>query len=343
MFFQRDDLQKALDILQHAHRVFCICHRGPDGDAIGSLLGVGLLIENALGKSVTFHCIDDVPDTFLWLPGAERVQGVPDVTEKDAIVFVDCAEPHLTEMHFARPTFFDGSIPSVNIDHHPSNPLFGSVNFVVPNASSACEIVLYLADAFRWSFTPDIATCILTGVYTDTGGLLHSNTSPRVYRTAARLLREGAHHQGMVQTVFRTVKMSTLKLWGRVLENIVVTEGAGAVAAVRQGDFKAAGAAYSDLTNAIDYVNAVPGMRFSLILSERDGKVKGSLRTLCDDIDVSVMASRFGGGGHRKAAGFSLPGQLKPELRWTVVAPSAPQEVAGGGGGASSDGTVGGS
>lgn len=338
MFFPRDDLTKAKDILQHAHHVFCICHRGPDGDAIGSLLGMGLFIENALQKNVTFHCSDDVPDMFLFLPGAERIQGVPAVTVNDAIVFLDCAEPKLTEMHETNPQFFDGSIPSINIDHHPSNPLFGSVNFVIPDASSACEIIVHLADAFSWSFTPNIATCLLTGMYTDTGGLLHSNTSSQVYRTVARLLHEGGRHQCMVQTIFRTVKICTLKLWGRVLENIVVTEDGGAVAAVRQGDFKAAGAKYSDLTNAIDYVNAVPGMRFSLILSERDGKVKGSLRTLCDDIDVSAMASRFGGGGHRKAAGFSVVGNLKQELRWTVVPHSSDHDGVGGGGLASSPG-----
>lgn len=333
MIFHRDDCTLAHDILQRANRVFCICHRGPDGDAIGSLLGVGLFMENALKKEVTFHCTDEVPGSFLFLPGAQRVQGVPEITEKDAIVFVDCAEPKLTEMHESHPEFFNGRVPSINIDHHPSNPLFGTVNFVVPDASSACEIVVGLADALGWTFTPDIATCLLTGVYTDTGGLLHSNTSPRVYRTVARLLREGACHQNIVQMVFRTVKMSTLKLWGRVLENILVTEEGGAVAAVRQGDFKAAGADYSDLTNAIDYVNAVPGMRFSLILSERDGMVKGSLRTLCEDIDVSAMASRFGGGGHRKAAGFSLSGKLKSDVRWTVVPKSRDYDNRGGGAG----------
>ena len=160
---------------------------------------------------------------------------------------------------------------------------------------------------------------MVTGVYTDTGGLLHSNTKPDVYRTVARLLRAGARRQMIVTSVFRTAKLSTLKLWGRVLEKIAVTEEGGAISAVTEGDFRATGADYAELTGAIDYVNAVPGMRFSLVLSERDGKVKGSLRTLRDDVDVSAMAGRFSGGGHKKAAGFALDGKLKPELRWKVV------------------------
>ena len=122
--------------------------------------------------------------------------------------------------------------------------------------------------------------------------------------------------------VFRTAKLSTLRLWGRVLEHITLTKEGGAISAITQGDFRATGAEYSELTGAIDYVNAVPGMRFSLILSERDGIVKGSLRTLRDDVDVAKMASKFSGGGHRKAAGFSVPGTLQPEVRWKVVEPS---------------------
>ncbi|PIR53697.1 hypothetical protein COU75_04635, partial [Candidatus Peregrinibacteria bacterium CG10_big_fil_rev_8_21_14_0_10_42_8] len=166
---------------------------------------------------------------------------------------------------------------------------------------------------------PEVATCLLTGVYTDTGGLLHSNTTVQVYRAVARLLRAGAHQQVIVNSVFRTAKLSTLKLWGRLLEKISITDEGGAISAVTKGDFAATGAHYSELTGAIDYLNAVPGMRFSMILSERDGKVKGSLRTLRDDVDVAEMASKFDGGGHKKAAGFALQGKLKPEVRWKVV------------------------
>ncbi|MBT4585258.1 hypothetical protein HOC67_00005 [Candidatus Peregrinibacteria bacterium] len=165
----------------------------------------------------------------------------------------------------------------------------------------------------------DIATCLLTGVYTDTGGLLHSNTTSQVYRTVARLLRVGARQQQIVTHVFRTAKLSTLKLWGRVLEKINLTSEGGAISAVTKGDFRATGAHHSELTGAIDYINAVPGMKFSLLLSERGDIVKGSLRTLRDDIDVAKMAGKFQGGGHRKAAGFSLPGSLQPEVRWKVV------------------------
>ncbi len=315
----RDQAQAILRTLEKAQRVVCICHRGPDGDAIGSLIGMGLLIEQHLKKPVVLSCIDPVPETFLYLSPVHRIIEPPVLSDGDVAVVIDTAEPKLTNLQESHPRLFDGSLPLINIDHHPSNTRFGSVNIVTPEAASSCEVVVQIADLLEWGMQGDIATALLTGVYTDTGGLLHSNTSAEVYRTVARLLRAGARHQLIISAVFRTAQLSTLKLWGRVLEKISVSEEGGAVSAVTEGDFRATGADYSELAGAIDYVNAVPGMRFSMVLSERGGLVKGSIRTLRDDVDVSEMASKLQGGGHKKAAGFAVAGKLRPELRWKVV------------------------
>lgn len=317
------DLAAARELLSSAPRVCCVCHRNPDGDAIGSLLGMGLLLEQAYPeKRVSLHCVDPVPALFHFLPAAFRVERPPDPLpppEKSVFIFLDCGEPKLTELHETHPQLFDGTYRTLMFDHHYGNPKFGTVNFLLPEACSTCEVVTLFAEAAGWAMSPDAATCLLTGMFTDTGGLLHSNVTPAVYRTVARLMRAGGRRQEVVTAVFRTAKLSTLRLWGRVLEKISLTDEGGAVSAVTEGDFRATGADASELTGAIDYVNAVPGMRFSLILSEREGKVKGSLRTLRDDVDVSKMAQKFSGGGHRKAAGFALPGKLRPEVRWTVV------------------------
>lgn len=323
------DAQAVEKLLSEAKRLLVICHRGPDGDAIGSLTGMALLLERRFPNvQVSMHCVDPCPDTFTYLSVVARMQGPPTIQPGDAAVIVDCAETKMTMMHLTHPQLYDGTVPTVNIDHHPGNPGYGTLNLIVPTAASTCEIVVSLADALKWPIDNDVATCLLTGVYTDTGGLLHSNTTAEVYRTVARLLRAGARQQMIVNAVFRTASLSSLRLWGRVLEKISVTDEGGAVSAVTEGDFRATGADYSDLGGAIDYVNAVPGMRFSMVLSERDGKVKGSMRTLRDDVDVAAMAGKLQGGGHRKAAGFSVDGKLKPEIRWKVV------EESGGGDGA---------
>jgi bifunctional oligoribonuclease and PAP phosphatase NrnA len=317
---QSEDTRKAQEYFASASRFVLLCHKNPDGDAVGSLLGLGLLLEKAYPeKTVSFHCTDPAPPTFTFLPSVHRIQREPVLQQGDLIVFLDCAVPKQTAMNESLPALFDGTYPSLCLDHHPDNPAFGTLNFILPDSASTCEIVVLLADALGWELDSDSATCLLTGVYTDTGGLLHSNTKAQVYRTVARLLRAGARQQQIVSVVFRSAKLSTLKLWGRVLEKISLTAEGGAISAVTQGDFRATGADYSELTGAIDYINAVPGMRFSLLLSERDGLVKGSIRTLRDDVDVAAMAGKFDGGGHKKAAGFSLPGTLQPEVRWKVV------------------------
>lgn len=314
------DAEAVHSTLSKATRIACVCHRGPDGDAIGSLVGIALLIEQAYpGKKVMLWCTDEVTETFTFIQGAQRIVAPEPLVAGDVVVTVDCAEPKMTEMQDTHPQMFDGTYPLIMIDHHQGNPLFGTVNILVPEAASTAEIVVQLADMLKWNITPDMATALLTGVYTDTGGLLHSNTTAQVYRTVARLLRAGARQQQIVAAVFRTAKLSTLKLWGRVLEKISVTDEGGAVSAVTEGDFRATGADYSELAGAIDYVNAVPGMRFSMVLSERDGKVKGSLRTLRDDVDVAAMAGKLQGGGHKRAAGFAVSGKLKSEMRWKVV------------------------
>ncbi len=324
-------VRSALDVFQKAQRMKCVCHKNPDGDAIGSLLGMAALLQEAYpDKVVSSYCIDPSPSTFEFLPGALGIRQDLMPATGDVFVFLDAAEAKLTSYDVTYPQLFDGTYPSIVLDHHPTNPKFGTVNIILPTAASTCEIVVLFADQAGWKISEDIATLLLTGVYTDTGGLLHSNTSPAVYRTVARLLRAGARQQAIVQHVFRTAKLSTLKLWGRVLENISLTPEGGAIAALTEGDFRATGADYSELTGAIDYVNAVPGMRFSLILSERGGVVKGSLRTLRDDIDVAEMASKFSGGGHKRAAGFSVPGKLQPEVRWKVVQEEKSSDRAGG-------------
>ncbi|OGJ61095.1 hypothetical protein A3C52_02505 [Candidatus Peribacteria bacterium RIFCSPHIGHO2_02_FULL_51_15] len=316
---EHGDLDRALKIFSEAKRLCCVCHRNPDGDAVGAITAVARLFEeNFPDKTIALFCVDPAPPVFDFLAGVHRFKAELNPAAGDVFVFLDSAETKLTEYEEKHPQIFTNAFPSVGFDHHPTNTRYATVNFVVPEASSTCEIITVFADAVKWRITPDTATSLLSGIYTDTGGLLHSNTTSRVYRTVARLLRAGARQQTIVQKVFRTAKPTTLRLWGRVLEKITITEEGGAISALTEGDFRATGADYSELTGAIDYVNAIPGMRFSLILAERAGKVKGSLRTLRDDVDVSKMAAKFQGGGHKKAAGFAVPGKLVPEVRWKV-------------------------
>jgi len=322
-----------LAFLNAAKRFVCITHHNPDGDALGSMLGLAEILRKRFPeKEILCVCRDSAPPPFRFLKNSAEIRQEYQASPQDLIFFLDAAEPKLTDMHESHAKLFQPETMkaegmwTVKIDHHPKVADFAMLNIVDAEAASSCEIVVDIADSLDFAISPDAATCLLTGIYTDTGSMMHSNTSTRVYRTSARLLLAGADHRSIIKNIFRTSKVSTLKLWGRVLEKISLTEEGGAVSAITAGDFRATGADFSELTGAIDYVNSIPGMKFSLILSERAGKVKGSLRTLSDTVDVDAMARKFAGGGHKKAAGFSLPGKLEQETRWKVVPPSSPSE-----------------
>lgn len=317
---------QVLQFLGDAKRIVCITHANPDGDALGSMLGFAALIRQRFPKKeLLCVCKDPAPAPLRFLPGATSVQKDFTGGRGDLIVFLDAADPKQTDFHETHADLFSeagrtkAGLQSLKLDHHPAVSHFATLNIVDTEASSTAEIVLDIAGNLNMSLSKEAATCLLTGIYTDTGSFMHSNTSERVYRNAATLIRSGADQRAIVQNIFRTSKASTLKLWGRVLEKISLTEEGGAVSAVTAGDFRATGADFSELTGAIDYLNSIPGMKFSLVLSERNGKVKGSLRTLQDDVDVAAMAQKFSGGGHKKAAGFSINGALEEERRWKVV------------------------
>lgn len=317
---------QALDDLERAQRIVCMCHANPDGDALGALLGIVTLLKKRFpAKPILAICKDQPPPSFAYLPHMREIRTVYTPERGDLFISLDSGDAKQTGFLETLPILFDpaqaeaAGIVTVKIDHHLTGSNFAQRNVVDPEAASSAEIVVDLADALDFPISPEAATCLLTGIYTDTGSMMHSNTSTRVYRTSARLLLAGADQRTIMKNVYRTVKVSTLKLWGRVLEKIALVEDGGAVSAVTAEDFRATGADFSDLTGAIDYINSIPGMKFSMILSERENKVKGSLRTLRDDVDVAAMAQKFGGGGHRKAAGFSIDGKLAPETRWKVV------------------------
>jgi len=157
---------------------------------------------------------------------------------------------------------------------------------------------------------------------TDTGSFHHDNTTPEVYRTAAKLLRSGANLPKIRHQIYGQTALPVMRLWGRILKTLKQTEEGVTVAVAKQSDFDETGSSYEDLAGIVDWVNAVPNAKFSILLSERGDIVKASLRTLRDDVNVAKIAAGFGGGGHVKAAGFAVPGSLAEETRWKIIPPA---------------------
>jgi len=318
MILDTKELEQIRNVIDEAKTVLLISHKSPDGDTLGSALGIYHSLK-AMGKVPTVACVDAPARVFTFMPDIEMVQLGVDNLDYDLIFILDCGATHLTGLNEIYPELFDKSLEVINIDHHPTNNYFGKYNLVVDNAPSATMICYQMIVDLNMPMDRHVATCLLTGIYTDTGSFMHSNTTAESLRIAARLLAKGANLRSISKDVFNTTQISTMHLWGRVLKSTYQTNDGITMSIVTKKDFEECDATYEQMTGAVDYINSIPNSAYSVILTERKGIVKGSLRTLNNDVDVSAIASNFGGGGHSKAAGFSVKGRLEKEVRWKVV------------------------
>jgi phosphoesterase RecJ-like protein len=304
--------------IETSHKIVVITHRSPDGDAIGSALAMYEVLK-IKGKSCKVFCVDPWPESFYFLPNNEELTHELRSEDFDLAIVLDCGATYMTDIHESHANMFYGHYPLINIDHHPSNDNFGRWNLVDTNAASTTAILTHIFHYLNWKITPSIATCLMTGLYTDTGSLKHSNASSDVHRIAGQLLRSGARLKDIVKYVFKTTKVERLRLWGRVMKRISQTADNITISTVSDQDFTETGTTKPDLEGVVDYLNAVPNAKFSLLLTEIGGKVKGSLRTMREDIDLTKVAEKLGGGGHKKASGFTIPGKLRLQTRFEII------------------------
>lgn len=306
--------------LLEARRVLIVSHKNPDGDTMGAALGLYCFLKD-LGKSADLLCASSVPHYLSFLPYSERFRADYNPHDYDLIVIADVADEKVSGLLESHPMLWDGSMKHkiINIDHHPFNTQFGFLNIIDTTVASATVILFELFEACGFRITSDIATCFLTGLYTDTGSFMHQNSTSDAMKVAGKLLRKGANMALITKHVFRTTHIKTMRLWGKVFSRIRVNNDGVALSALTEGDYVECGAEREDVAGVVDYLKYIPGVKYASLLTEDKGKVKGSLRTIHDDVNVQEIASKFGGGGHVKAAGFTIPGKLQREEVWRVV------------------------
>ncbi len=315
----QDEFDKAKDLLMAAHNILIISHRSPDADSVGANLAMKETLE-AMGKKVQSACADPVPSNCVFLKDADRYINDFNSADYDLIVTVDCGSHELMKFHLKKPELLDRTKTTlINIDHHPSNDFFGNVNIVMDQAPATCFILYLFFTYCGWGISKDCATDLLHGLYYDTGSFMHSNTSADTYRIAARLKAHGADHERCVKEQFHTSSISKLRLWGRALSRVSMNSKNAVVAAITERDFREENTEPEDLSGLINYINSVPDSRFCVLLTEdMKGNIKGSLRTQNEDIDLTQIAGLLGGGGHKKASGFTVPGKLHERVVWEV-------------------------
>jgi phosphoesterase RecJ-like protein len=291
-------------------------HENPDGDALGSLVGMqGLL--SALGKhSAMFIAPDDLPlpDEYSLFPLEGLIQAPPPDIAERTVVFLDCGNIDRNSASVLR----DGR-HLLNIDHHHDNTHFGTLDYIVPAASCTAEIVWDLMHGLGVQPTAEIAQALYIGLITDTGRFMYENTTPRAHVMAAELIEAGVEVATVYRHLYEDLPPGKLALLALALAQVQrFDEDRLTLSVLSAADFERSQAEESFSEGIIDQLRALRGTKVAVLVrelsnGERKGQHKVSLRATDDDVDVSVIAREQGGGGHRRAAGFSTTLEL-PEL-----------------------------
>lgn len=315
-----EDLLKKI---RQGNRFLLTSHINPDGDAIGSALGLARLLRR-MGKGAVVWNHDPTPTVYRPLPGSERIHvgeeppaGFPDMF--DAIIVLECPSPDRTglEKHLT-------ARPVINIDHHLGNQCYGAVNWVDSAAPAVGEMVYRLAQGLKLGLDPETASCLYLTLVTDTGGFRFSNATPAAFEAAASLVRDGAHPEQVSQWLYESQPLPVVRLAGEMLRTLEVHEnGRVATARLTQEMFERVGASPGDSEGLIDFPRSVAGVEaVALIRQREDGTHKVSLRSR-GEVDVEKIARHHGGGGHRNAAGFVLEGDGEAVRQQVVTALAA--------------------
>ena len=309
-------MDRAVAELRSAGRVAIVSHRDPDPDTIGSAIALGLALE-AMGKRVTLHCADGVPEPHRFLPRADTIKTDAPGADVDLVVTVDFGTRDRAK--FALP---DG--PRIlDIDHHASNDFFGDVNYVDVSSAACAEIVSRIIDALGVAWTPAMATAALVGIMTDTGSFQFPSTDARALERAARLRQAGADLMSITYNIFRNKRFEALRLYGHAFARLRrEQDGALVWTEIGPRDFDDAEARDEDISGLVEQIARSNGMRVALLFNEqRDGMVKISCRTSAwaPAVDAAALMTKYGGGGHIRAAGALLRGDLA-EIRDSVLA-----------------------
>jgi len=304
----KGNLEDIATLVREEQKFLLTTHEGPDGDALGSLLGMHHLLESLGKDSVMFLAAKEfpLPIEYRHLP-LEGVFHEPPADVRDrVVVFLDCGNIDRMPVDFLRE---DGKLVA-DIDHHHDNTEFGDLNFVDAGASCTAEIIYELAVLLDVKVSPSMARALYIGIVTDTGKFMYDATDARTHRVAADLIEAGVDVDDVNRRLYESMPFEKLKLLSRALENVQLhCDGQLIVSYITDQDYKETGAGEEMTEGIIDNLRAVDGIRVAAVIRDQVSRGRSarkiSLRAGDDHTDVSVLARKFGGGGHVRAAGCS--------------------------------------
>ena len=300
-------VERILESLKDAHSVCIVGHIRPDGDCIGSQIGLALALES-IGKQVTVWNEDVVPDKLRFLDPDRRLRKPQAGQTFDVVVATDCASfERLGRVadHIGRRGTF------INIDHHASNTKYADINWVSPREPSSGELIYDLCEWAGWKITQPIADCLFTAVSTDTGSFQYPSTTPDTLETAAHLIERGANLGKICQEVYQSFPLTRVKLLRHVYNKFRLTHAdKTAYFWLKRADYVRTGASTEESEGLIDHIRAIEGVVVAIVFEEVDAEqTRLSLRSKDERVNVNEIAALFGGGGHKAAAGARVAGK----------------------------------
>ncbi len=290
-----------------AHRTFCVVgHIRPDGDCIGSQLGLALALRDQ-GKKVVCWNEDPVPDKLAFLKGSDLFQKPRRGESFDCVIATDCAS-------FERLGKVGNCINQrklfINIDHHASNTRYADINWVSAREPSSGELIFRLLKTANWPITPAIADCLFTAVSTDTGSFQYPSTRPSTYHVAGELVKRGANLEKICDEVYQSYPLSRVRLLQHVYNHFRLThDDQIAWFWLKRADYVRSGAAPDDSEGLIDHIRAIAPVVVACLFEEiAPDLTRISLRSKSEKVNVNEIAAQFGGGGHHAAAGARVSG-----------------------------------
>lgn len=304
-------LKKALEKSQ---KLLLVAHLNPDVDCLSSIFAMDYYLKNELSKETSLLSVDPIDNLSSELFPKNQLKKNYKLSEYDTILILDREDTFFKLKMDQEIKKQNLDIQIINIDHHPKPPIEGALNLVNTEAAATCEIIYDFFQKINYEIPQKPAQYLLNGIFTDTGGFRHNNTTHKTLEIVSDLMKKGGSIRKINRLVFENKSLNTLKLWSIALGRAELYKDSGMVVSfLTQKDLDSCNADKSDASGIAEVLNTISGSKFSLVLYEsKPGMIKASLRS--DEhkgVDVSEIAKKFKGGGHKLASGFEIKGKLK--------------------------------
>ena len=310
-------LDKIVEVLKEAKSIAVLPHISADGDSLGSSLALSIVLKN-MGKEVLIYAEEDIPYIYNFLPGLDLVRVGTSSQHYDVIIALDTGD--MGRLGTRGEMFSNNTPVTINVDHHNTNSKFALYNYVESSSAAVGEIVYDMIGMLGESIDTDIATCLYVAITTDTGGFRYSNTTVVTHKIAADLINYGVNVAEVSQRVFETTSIEKVRLTGQVINSLQLLED-GKVALIEITDemMMKAGAKDEDCDGVVNIGRNVKGVEVAVMLRQKsNGDIKVNLRSN-SYVDVSAVAAKYSGGGHKRASGCIIKSENKESLIQDII------------------------